>query len=157
MVFSGLTKIKNQDLEKEETDQCPVRIAPSAEPRRRILVVDDDTVISDFLSEIFLRMGYDVVTASNGDDAWIQFTNKAFGLVLTDLEMPGINGFTLAKRIKEQSPRTPVIMVTGQSPEEVMKKTVEGVIDSVILKPFKLEEIRRKVNEFLDGPTFKSP
>ena len=78
-----------------------------------VLVVDDQEAIRDVLSGMLAVMGHGVVTAGSGEEGLNLFLNNAFQLVLTDLEMPGMDGLTLACRIKESSPNTSVIVITG--------------------------------------------
>jgi len=119
--------------------------------RRRILIVDDEKVIRDLLSTILSKLDYEVAVARNGDEALKQIKQDTFSLVLTDMQMPGIDGLTLAKRIKDHSPETPVIMITGQRQEDIKKKIKEGPISYVIFKPFRLMDIQRAVRSFLNN------
>jgi CheY-like chemotaxis protein len=66
-------------------------------------------------------------------------------LVLTDFEMPAMDGLSLAGHIKERSPNTPVILLTGSDRETVRKKVERGPVDSVIFKPFGLEDLKTAV------------
>jgi CheY-like chemotaxis protein len=59
--------------------------------------------------------------------------------------MPAMDGLSLARQIKERSPSTPVILLTGSDRETVWKKVERGPIDSVIFKPFRMEDLKRKV------------
>lgn len=79
----------------------------------RILVVDDDEGMRDILSTTLSGMGYGVLTASRGTEALNLLLKSSFALVLTDLQMPGMDGWSLASRIKDRFPGTPVILMTG--------------------------------------------
>jgi len=149
MAYGNLDVTEHGDVLKNEINQSPMHILPGDEGIKRILVVDDERDIRYILTALLSKMGYEVLVASNGEEALIQFTNSPFSLVLTDWKMPGIDGFTLAKRIKNQSPHTPVILVTGESEEDAMEKIKDGPVESVIFKPFSTLEIQRTLNKVL--------
>jgi len=112
---------------------------------RRILVVDDDGDIRKVISNLLRFMGFDVALAGNGIEALAVFVENSFDLVVTDLQMPAMDGSQLAQLVKERSPNTPVIMLTGSDRETVWKKVKTGSVDSVIFKPFKLKDFQNTV------------
>lgn len=116
-----------------------------------ILVVDDNQGIRTCLSALLSMMGFQVTQAADGAEAFDLFSRKKFGVVFTDFEMPGMDGFTLASNIKISSPRTSVIMVTGSDQRVVQEKMRNGFVDSVLFKPFKLEDIDESVQGALTG------
>ena len=77
----------------------------------KILVVDDDTVSLNLISQLLFEFGYDVVTARNGIDGLREFLKSHFDLVITDIAMPGMNGITLVEEIRNGSyqPHVPAI------------------------------------------------
>ena len=117
---------------------------------RRILVVDDEKNIQDVVSRILDFMGFEVALAGNGVEALLLFLENSFDLVLTDLEMPIMDGWSLTHRIKEKSPNTPVVLMTGADRETVLKKVESAPIDSVIFKPFLLDDFQSTVQRVLD-------
>ena len=121
------------------------------EYNRRIMVVDDDEGMRHILSIALSRMGYEVLSAGNGIEAFNLFLKNSFALVLTDLEMPGMDGLNLASRIKDRFPTIPVILMTGHSKEDVMKRVKKGPVDYVIFKPFRLEDILKTAQKMLDA------
>ena len=112
---------------------------------KRILLVDDDKVIRDAVFGFLEFLGFEVALAGNGIEALTVFLASTFDLVLTDLQMPVMDGLSLAGHIKERSPGTPVILLTGSDRESVREKVERGPIDSVIFKPFRLEDLKRTV------------
>jgi CheY-like chemotaxis protein len=110
-----------------------------------ILVVDDDQAIRTILSSLLSMMGFQVALATNGHEALDMFSKKRFEFVLTDFQMPGMDGFTLASNIKISSPNTPVIMITGSDESVVQERMGKGCVDRVLFKPFKLEDIYESV------------
>lgn len=117
--------------------------------RGSILVVDDDQGIRTSLSAVLSMMGFQVTQAEDGDEALDLISRKEFGVVFTDFEMPGMDGFTLASNIKRSSPKTPVIMITGSDLRVVREKMRNGCVDSVLFKPFNMEDIDESVKDAL--------
>jgi len=115
----------------------------------RIMVVDDDEGIRYILSTALSGMGYDVVTASSGIEALNLSLKSSFALVLTDLEMPGMDGWNLASRIKNRFPGIPVILMTGYAKKDVMERMKGSSVDYVIFKPFRLEDILKTAQKML--------
>ena len=111
----------------------------------RILVAEDDKSIQEIVSRLLKFTGFEVALAANGVEALLLFLEDFFDLVLTDLEMPIMDGLSLAGHIRERSPSTPIILLTGSDRETVRKKVERGPFDSVIFKPFRLEDLTRTV------------
>lgn len=119
---------------------------------RRILVVDDEEGIRQVLSRALSVKGYETITASNGSEALNLFLRNSFDLVITDLQMPRMDGWSLASRIKDSFPDTPVVLITARAKEEVLEKIEGSSVDLVIFKPFTLEEIEIALEDILEGP-----
>ena len=117
----------------------------------RILIVDDAKAIRDALLNIFSVMGFKVDVASNGNEGLNLFSKNSFDLVITDLQMPGMDGWNVAFRIKDKSPNTPVVLITGSEKEAVMEKLKGSCVDSVLFKPFRLEDIQEIIQKMLDN------
>jgi CheY-like chemotaxis protein len=129
----------------EKENKNPTRTSMGQERSRRILVVDDNRDIRNVISQVLRLMGFDVALACNGIEALAVFRERSFDLVVTDLQMPAMDGSKLAQLVKERSPNTPVILLTGIDRETVWKKVAKGSIDSVIFKPFKLNDFQSTV------------
>jgi len=127
---------------KKETKQS---VSSNAGPDipRRILVAEDNRAIREIVSSFLELIGFEVALACNGIEALAVFLRSSFDLVLTDLEMPVMDGWGLTRCIKERSPNTPVILMTGADRETVLKKVERVPVNSVIFKPFKLEDLQR--------------
>jgi CheY-like chemotaxis protein len=122
---------------------------------KRILVVDDERNVRDILSRMLSILGFEVAVAGTGIDALNIFLNNSIALVLTDLHMPGMDGWTLASHIKEQSPNTPIVVMTGSEKEPVIEKLKESRVDSVVFKPFTMKSIKKNVRDILDNSALK--
>jgi DNA-binding NtrC family response regulator len=80
-----------------------------------LLLVDDDDDIRTFLGLSLADLGYEVLTAADGRQALEVFAAHRPPIVLTDIKMPGMAGIALLRRIKEQSPDTEVVMISGHA------------------------------------------
>ena len=129
---------------KKETKKSAPSNAGQARSRR-ILVAEDNKTIQNVVSRILDFMGFEVALARNGVEALSLFLENSFDLVLTDLEMPIMDGWSLTHCIKERSPNTPVVLMTGADRETVLKKVKSALIDSVIFKPFLLNDFQSTV------------
>ena len=117
---------------------------------RKILVVDDEKKIRDILSKILSCMGYEVAVASSGGEGLNLFLASDFDLVVTDLTMPDMDGWTLAFHIKDSKPNTPVILITGEQKEGVLEKLRDSSVDSALFKPFGWSELQQSVQDVFD-------
>lgn len=114
-----------------------------------ILIVDDDPAMRIALSESLMSCGYDVDIAVNGADALKRVEMGSFGMVITDVRMPKIDGMEVLRKVRKLSPMTHVIVITAygtvNTAVEAMK---EGACD-FIMKPFSLEDIEAVVRRSL--------
>ncbi len=115
----------------------------------RILMAEDYKMTQDVVSEFLEYLGFEVALADNGLEALSKFQKHDFDLVLTDLQMPVMDGLTLAGHIKERSPVTPVILMTGSDRDTLCNQEGKKSVDSVIFKPFLMEELQRVIHEAL--------
>jgi CheY-like chemotaxis protein len=124
---------------------------PGLPKKRRLLVVDDSEAIQKVLSRALSFMGYDVTLAGNGLEAATLFLTGSYDLVMTDFQMPLMNGWELSRLVKEQSASTPVIVVSGLSDNKLWEKLNTNGVDAIIEKPFKLEQIEKTVKMLLNS------
>jgi CheY-like chemotaxis protein len=110
-----------------------------------ILVVDDEPVVLDVLAACLSEDGHVVETASGGSEAWDRFRTGNWDVVFTDRVMPGMSGDQLATAIKQASPETPVIMVTGFVPPEDEGR--RSPVDVVVRKPFTTDQLLNAIDE----------
>jgi two-component system sensor histidine kinase and response regulator WspE len=104
--------------------------------RRRIMVVDDSPLTRELISALLEAVGYDIITAGDGAEALHLLTQNAVDLVVTDLEMPGLDGLELTREIKGQEAlnRLPVIILTTRGGEEDRKRGLAAGADGYITK-----------------------
>jgi two-component system response regulator PilR (NtrC family) len=116
----------------------------------RILVVDDERSMQEFLEIFFRREGYEVVTAGDVEEALVAVGADDFDVVISDIQMPGASGLELLRAVKEESPDTVVIMITAfATTETAIEAMKQGAYDYVI-KPFKVDELRLAVEKALE-------
>jgi DNA-binding NtrC family response regulator len=91
-----------------------------------LLLVDDDDVVRQLLQTILERAGYTVFSAGDGPQAIQIAARTAFDMLITDFQMPNMNGFVLAEQITKQRPRLPVLLVSGAATEDL---PLEQIVD----------------------------
>ncbi len=125
--------------------------------RRRILVVEAEESIRNIVSIFLSERGYEVITARSGEEGVSLLLKGSFDLVLSDLTMPGMDGWTLACYVKNRSPATPVGLMTGWGAKETIDKMKGSAVDFAIFKPFGLNDLQEAVARVLDAKPFCSP
>ncbi|WP_379146183.1 response regulator transcription factor [Paenibacillus sp. sgz500992] len=114
----------------------------------RILIVDDDRTIVDFLSIFLKREGYSISSCYDGETALEHIRNEVFQLILLDIMMPVMNGFDLIGRIREIS-EVPVIFLTAKDQQEDKIRGFIAGCDDYVTKPFDLTELSLRISAIL--------
>ena len=110
---------------------------------KAILFVDDHEVLARLSCEILEMQGYRAVSAYSAADALKKFDEQEFDILVTDFRMEGMNGVELARKVREKSPQTPVIIVTGYGP-------IDGNKDLTVLQKDNLfPELIEKIKLYL--------
>jgi len=122
------------------------------EPRKiRVLVVDDEPKVREFLKQVLERRGYEVRAAAGGTEAIEQLQGELVDLILLDLLMPGMDGYEAYHLLKED-PRTkevPVIIVTAKGERADVALGLEPATYNYIVKPFQLDDLLAKMHDVL--------
>jgi len=121
----------------------------------KILVVDDELSMREFLSILLEREGYAVTVAGSAEEALRTMESALFDLVLSDVNMPGLSGIELLARIKEKSPETAVLMLTAFSAAEQAVEAMKLGAYDYICKPFKNEELKQLIKNALEKQGLK--
>ena len=116
--------------------------------KRSILVVDDEESIRDALGIALEEAGYLVAHASNGEIGFQMVLEGSFDAVITDRVMPRMTGEQLAQEIKNISPNTPLILITGH----LLKGSRVDLFDEVLLKPFTMADLLDAVGRVVTRP-----
>ncbi|MCH8028065.1 MAG: response regulator [candidate division Zixibacteria bacterium] len=111
----------------------------------RILAVDDQPVILELISAMCQSLGYEVTTATSGEQALMLAENTKFELILTDLSMPSMSGLELARRLRKTHPDVPIILVTGWEAGIPESELRQAGISEVLYKPFRIEQLTNLV------------
>jgi DNA-binding NtrC family response regulator len=114
---------------------------------KKILIVDDDELLLDAMSQMLFQMGYSVTTAKNGEQGFGLFMRKQCDIVLTDFDMPGLDGISLAFHIKGISPDTAVILMTGHDRASIMRLIRHSAVDLALFKPFDLLTLEKTLHQ----------
>ena len=111
---------------------------------RRILLVDDNEMILRVLmdSVVLYCEGCHVLLASDAKSALEEVRRQPFDLILTDYWMPGMNGLELARAVREISPDTRIVVMTGLPSRELLEGSERVSLEGFILKPFRLTELQ---------------
>ena len=119
----------------------------------KLLIIEDEAAIQSLLSELLTDAGYTVEVAGDGLEGITKFREQSFSLVLLDIMMPKIDGYTVCEMIRRES-KTPIIMLTALDEEEAQVKAFELKVDDYITKPFsvrlvcmRVEAVLRRVQE----------
>ena len=117
----------------------------------RVLVVDDEASMRELLGIMLRKSGYDVTLADGGEPALELLRTAVFDLVITDLRMRKVDGLTVLRTAKEQSPHTVVLVVTAYASTETDAEAMKLGAYDYIRKPFKLDEIKLTIGNALDA------
>jgi DNA-binding NtrC family response regulator len=115
-------------------------------PRNKILVVDDSADIRDLLA-LVLKNDYDLKIVENGIDAFEQVSMDQYDLLITDYEMPGMDGLELTKKVLAQNPGMLVIMITGN--EEAIPLLLGSGAKACLKKPLDFARLKSLVKNIL--------
>ncbi len=121
----------------------------------KILAIDDQEIIRDLLVNMFGSAGHEVTTAERGEEGIAKFKIQRFDLVVTDLSMPDLSGWEVAREVKKLRPDMPVVLITGWGQNLDEEKLKESGVDRVVTKPFRIEQLMKTVEELLSKPVVR--
>ena len=116
---------------------------------RKILLVEDNEINLEIMQSQLLFLGYQVDTAINGKEALIKYQIKTYDIILTDLEMPEMDGYALAaeiRRIEENSKEPiPILAVTASDFDLTKERAISMGFNGYMLKPFEIDVLEKKL------------
>jgi two-component SAPR family response regulator len=115
----------------------------------RVLVVEDDEVLRDVLSDVLTARGLHVVASSRGEEALHRAAQEPFDLIVADIRMEGINGLDTIEKARELQPGIGSIVVSGFASEEETLRAVRLNVAGYLKKPFKVPELMQLINSYL--------
>jgi two-component system OmpR family response regulator len=120
------------------------------EPRsERILIVEDDDAIRELVSTALRFTGFDVETAAAGGAALAEARNSSFNLIVLDVNLPDIDGFSICRKLREDRNDVPVIFLTARDDPADLRAGFTGGGDDYMTKPFSLEELLLRIEAVL--------
>ena len=123
------------------------------EAARTVLIVDDEESMQRFLSIMLKKDRFHVLTAGSGEDGLALLAKAEVDVVIQDLKMPGMDGLTLLKSIRERKPKMPVIVITAFSTWDTAVQAMRMGAYGYIKKPFDTDHIRATINRALEWCT----
>ncbi|HMB72858.1 MAG TPA: response regulator transcription factor [Gammaproteobacteria bacterium] len=117
--------------------------------KARLLIVEDEAAIRSGLVDVFVYHGYEVETADNGDEGLRLALGGNFDLILLDVMLPGVDGFEICNRIRQQDRQQPVIMLTAKSSDEDIVQGLTLGADDYVAKPFSVTQLVLRVQAVL--------
>ena len=120
--------------------------------KKIILIADDSPTIRKFVSFSLKMQGYDVVAAGDGMEAVEKLPQQQFDLIITDLNMPNMDGFELIRVIREniEYKETPIIILSSLSESEDIERGMNLGANSYLVKPFDPKRIQYEVSKYLN-------
>jgi DNA-binding NtrC family response regulator len=117
-----------------------------------ILILDDEPIVGDRLKPALEKCGYLVDTLTDSQAAIDRLAGKRYDVLITDLKMSGPSGLDVLRFVKEQSPGTRVIVITGYATADQAKESMKGGAVDFIAKPFRISQLTELVGRILTPP-----
>ena len=143
--------MKIETIARAEESACAPLQCPANLPRR-ILVVDDDSGVRRLSARVLIHSGYHVDAAEDGAAAWKTLQLKAFNLLITDHDMPGLTGVELVKKLRSARMLLPVILAAGRLPAKELIENPSLQLAALLPKPFSVVELLETVRVVLRAP-----
>ena len=115
----------------------------------KILVVEDEKDLNRTMCSFLSRCGYEAVGALNANEAYDEMYGQMFDLIISDIMMPGIDGYEFAKTVRELNQEIPILFVTARDDFESKRKGFRAGIDDYMVKPVDLEELVLRIEALM--------
>jgi two-component system KDP operon response regulator KdpE len=116
-----------------------------SQQKTRILVIDDDRAIGRVLQRSLTRQGYTVLLVNTGEEALEIIKQRRMDLIMLDLDLPGISGLEVCKRLRAHSNLPPLIIISERKNERDTVEALDGEADDYISKPFGINEVLARI------------
>ncbi len=120
-----------------------------APPKVSILVVEDEDAIRDGLADVFVYHGYDVTAVADGREGLERALSGAYHLIVLDLMLPSVDGFTICDEVRRKDRSQPIVMLTAKGDEDDIIRGLESGADDYVTKPFSVRELVARVEAVL--------
>lgn len=141
------TSADSAKLATPQSESVPVSAMPRTRRKSRVLIVDDEPLLLRGFDRVLSRVGYDVVTASNGRDAVELIQHDDFDAIVSDISMPGVNGIQLLRAARERDLDVPVLLVTGAPAIETAVEALEYGAFQYLTKPVDSRHLEQAVGK----------
>jgi len=126
-------------------------IRVKVETMKRILIADDEIELINSMAFTLKRKGFEISKATNGLSAFEQISetcknNNPFDLIITDIQMPGLSGIELIKKIREAKITTPILVITGFESSKLKKNILQIGCSNYLEKPFNLNDFTERIS-----------
>ena len=137
------------ELSIEEVVTVQGEKGKAATKMKKVLVIDDQPIVTDLLESVLERMNYHAVVAACGKDGLAAFGKDDFDMVITDLGMPDVSGWDVSKAVKQKKPSVPVVVITGWGVTPDPDRMKDSKVDRVINKPFQIDQLEKIIKDLL--------
>ena len=121
------------------------KVSRAVSEKAKVLILDDEPIVGDRLKPALEKCGYDVETQTDSQTAIDQLAQTRYDVLITDLKMSGPSGLDVLRFVKEHSPSTRVIVITGYATAEQAKESIKGGAVDFIAKPFRISQLRELI------------
>jgi DNA-binding response OmpR family regulator len=119
------------------------------EKNTKVLLAEDDLQMGFIIKDNLEEEGFEVINCPDGETAWEQFQRRMPDICVLDINMPGRDGYSLAKKIRQRNDVVPILFLTAKSMEEDRLRGFETGADDFITKPFSMKELLHRMRVFL--------
>ena len=134
-----------------EQSAPPLAAPAGAVASLHCLVVDDEEEVGEVVADILITAGHTAVTVRSGQDAMGRLGAERFDVVFTDLAMPGMTGWQVARAVKDRAPEVPVVMMSGFGVEVAPEDLPSRGVDLVLAKPLQIQDVLRALSTLQAG------
>ena len=120
---------------------------PQPERKTRVLLVDDDPMVLRSIGRVLRQRGYEVTTATNGEDATNVVDSQSFDVVLSDIAMPGMDGIQFLREVREHDLSVPVVLITGAPTVSTAVQALELGAFNYLTKPIAMDDVERVIEK----------
>ena len=121
-----------------------------------ILVIEDEYNLADVIKSTLESNNYQVEIETNGEEGYYKALGDTYDLIILDVMLPGMDGFTILKKLREDKINTKIIMLTAKSTLDDKLEGLENGANDYLTKPFHIEELVARVNIQLKGSSSKT-
>lgn len=117
---------------------------------KTVLIVDDSEFMREVVKQVLELINFSFETAENGKEALEKIRSSNFDLVITDINMPVVDGITLIQEIRKINSNLPILVLTTESEEKTRKEAMQNGANGWITKPFEAVKLLNLIKEFTD-------